>query len=280
MSDLIAHMQRTQIIPNSLAIWGLGQIGVAVKGPEGILYIDPCLSDVVREQFGDWWQRAYDPPLLPEEVTNADYYLITHDHLDHLDPLTVGPAATASPEAKFVAPGWCVDLLVGLGIEPKRIIVPPVLEPIHLAGTSLTLTVVPSAHYVKEYDADKGYRWFGYLIEWNGVAFYHAGDTIIYPDYIETLKGLPTPDLALVPINGRDYYRETEAGAVGNLLPVEAARLARDLGWGTLIPGHNDLYPNNAIPNAQIVAALETVAPRQKYKFLQPGELYYYVKGT
>jgi L-ascorbate metabolism protein UlaG (beta-lactamase superfamily) len=280
MADMIAHMQRTQIIPNSLAIWGLGQIGVAVKGPEGVLYIDPCLSDVVRAQFGDWWRRAYDPPLLPAEMTNADYYLITHEHLDHLDPLTVGPAAAASPETKFIAPGWCVDLLIGLGIEPKRIIVPPVLEPIHLAGTSLTLTVVPSAHYAKEYDADKAYRWFGYLIEWNGVTFYHAGDTIIYPDYIETLKGLPTPDLALMPVNGRDYYRETEAGAVGNLLPVEAARLARDLGWGTLIPGHNDLYPNNAIPNAQIVAALETIAPRQKYKFLQPGELYYYVKGA
>ncbi|MBX3002289.1 MAG: MBL fold metallo-hydrolase [Caldilineaceae bacterium] len=280
MSDLIAHMQRTQIIPNSLAIWGLGQIGVAVKGPEGILYIDPCLSDVVREQFGDWWQRAYDPPLLPEEITNADYYLITHEHLDHLDPLTVGPAALASPEARFIAPGWCVDLLVGLGIESRRVIVPPVLEPIHLAGTSLTLTIIPSAHYDKEFDAEKGYRWFGYLIEWNGVTFYHAGDTIIYPDYIETLKMLPTPDLALMPVNGRDYYRETDAGAVGNLLPVEAARLARDLGWDTLIPGHNDLYPNNAIPNAQIVAALETVAPRQKYKFLQPGELYYYVKGA
>jgi len=45
-----------------------------------------------------------------------------------------------------------------------------------------------------------------------------------------------------------------------------------------LIPGHNDLYPNNTIPMGEITAALATIAPRQKYKFLQPGELYYYVK--
>lgn len=279
MSDLIEQMQRTQIIPNSLAIWGLGQIGVALKGPDACIYIDPCLSDVVREQFGDWWERAYDPPLLPQEVTNADYYFITHEHLDHLDPLTVGPVAKASPNAHFVATGWCRDLLAELDVDEARVIVPPALEPIELPGTSMRVTAVPSAHYEKEYDEGKGYRWFGYIIEWNGVTFYHAGDTIIYPDYIETLKSLPTPDLALLPVNGRDYYRETDAGAVGNLLPVEAARLAHDLGWDTIIPGHNDLYPNNAIPQADIVDALQRVAPRQKFKMLQPGELYYYVKA-
>jgi L-ascorbate 6-phosphate lactonase len=278
MTHLIEQMQRTQIIPNSLAIWGLGQIGVAIKGPDACIFIDPCLSDVVREQFGDWWQRAYDPPILPEEIDNASYYLITHEHLDHLDPLTVEPAAKASPNAKFITTGWSLDILADLDIEPERVIVPPALEPIELLGTSITLTAVPSAHYEKEYDEEKGYRWLGYIIEWNGVTFYHAGDTIIYPDYIETLKGLPTPDVALLPVNGRDYYRETDAGAVGNLLPVEAARLARDLGWDVLIPGHNDLYPNNTIPQSEILHGLERVAPRQKFKMLQPGELYYYVK--
>ncbi len=47
MADLISHMQQTPIIPNSLAVWGLGQMGVAVKGPDGLIYIDACLSDVV-----------------------------------------------------------------------------------------------------------------------------------------------------------------------------------------------------------------------------------------
>jgi hypothetical protein len=43
-------------------------------------------------------------------------------------------------------------------------------------------------------------------------------------------------------------------------------------------PGHNDLLPNNTIPYAEIIDALERIAPHQKYKVLQPGELYYYVK--
>ena len=276
MSSLPEQLRTTQILPGSLAIWGLGQMGVAIKGPDALIVIDPCLSDVVRESFGDWWTRAYPSPLQPDELTEVDYFFISHEHLDHLDPATLAPAALASPEARFVAPGWCREPLTQLGVAAERIVVPRALEALQLG--SMRLTAVPGAHYEQEYDEQLGFRWLGFLIEWNTVTFYHAGDTIIYPGYIETLQELPVPDVAMLPVNGRDWYRETEAAAVGNLMPVEAARLARDLGWDTLIPGHNDLYPNNAIPQSEIITALAAVNPRQKVKQLQPGELLYYVK--
>jgi len=276
MSTLTAQMRALEILPRSLAIWSLGQMGMAIKGPDALIVIDPCLSDVVRENAGDWWTRAYPPPLLPDELTDVDYFFVSHEHLDHLDPLTLGPAAKASPAAQFVAPGWCRQLLHNLDIADDRITVPPGLKSLELGD--MRVTAVPGAHYEREYDETLGFRWLGFLIEWNGVTLYHAGDTVIHPGFIETLQSLPTPDVAIVPVNGRDWYRESEAGAIGNLLPVEAARLARDLGWDTLIPGHNDLYPNNAIPWAEISAALEAVHPRQKVKQLQPGELLYYVK--
>jgi L-ascorbate metabolism protein UlaG (beta-lactamase superfamily) len=215
---------------------------------------------------------------LPQQLTQVNYFLISHEHGDHLDSATVGPAAKASPQAQFIAPGWCVDILTGLDIPSERIMTLPALEPLTLPGTSLRLTTVPAAHYEKEYDEQRGYRWLGFLIEWNGVTFYHAGDTIIYPDYLETLRRLPPADVAMLPVNGRDWFRETDKNITGNLWPNEAARLARDLGWDTLIAGHNDLYPNNTIPMASIVEALTNLAPRQKFKILQPGELLYYVK--
>ena len=34
-------------------------MGVAIKTPDAVLYIDLCLSDVVREQLGDFWTRGY-----------------------------------------------------------------------------------------------------------------------------------------------------------------------------------------------------------------------------
>lgn len=276
--DLIAQMDRLQILPNSLAIWGLGQMGVAIKGPEGILYIDPCLSDVTRELFGDMWARGYSPPVLPGEVTNATYFLSSHEHIDHLDPQTARGIGKASPDVKFIVTGWSLDIMAEIDILAERILVPETLQPMTLAGTSARMTAVPSAHYEKEHDDQKGYRWLGYLIEWNGVTFFHAGDTIIYPGYVDMLRGLPQADVAILPSNGRDWYRETDLNAIGNLWPHEVVRLASDLGWDVLIFGHNDLFLKNAIPMSLMGQAIEQVAPRQKYKVLQPGELLYYLK--
>lgn len=275
---LLTQMNNIPIIPNSLAFWGMGQMGIAIKGPDAILYIDPCLTDVVKELSGDWWYRAYPPPIEPNAVTNATFHLASHEHQDHFDPLTVKPLAKASPNARFVAPAWCRDLLKEAEVADERVIIPKALEPITLPGTSIKLTVIPSAHYEKEYDEQKGYRWFGFLIEWNGVTFYHSGDTVIYPGYVDTLKSLPIADVAMLPINGRDWYRETLVGAIGNLLPEEAAQLSNEIGWGTVIAGHNDLYPNNTISMGSIADAFAKFAPRQPYKILQPGELFYFVK--
>jgi L-ascorbate metabolism protein UlaG (beta-lactamase superfamily) len=276
--DLLAQMQNISILPNSLAFWGMGQMGIAIKGPDAIIYIDACLSDVVRQSAGDWWYRAYPPPLEPTDLSNGAYFLTSHEHMDHLDPMTLGPAAKVAPKAKFIVTGWSVDMMAEVDIGTDRLIIPQVNQTITLPGTSIRLTTVASAHYAVEQDAQKGYRWFGFLIEWNGVVFYHSGDTIIYPGYVDMLRGLPLADVAMLAVNGRDWIRETSVGAIGNLLPDEAAYLAKEIGWDTLIPGHNDLYPNNALPMGHIVESLAKIAPRQKYKILQPGELLYYVK--
>ena len=276
---LIEHIHNTPVIPGSLGIWGLGQMGVIVKGTDATLVIDPYLTNSIGDHAGEWWARGYAPPLMPDELRGVDYYLASHEHGDHLDTMTAAPASLASPDMQFVTSGWCVDKLLNRAqVDEGQIIVPTAFEPMMLPGTSARLTVIPSAHYEKEYEPDKGYRWLGFLIEWNGVTFYHSGDTVIYPGYLESLHSLPTADVAMIPVNGRDWYRETGQNAVGNLTPEEAPQLALDAGWDMVIIGHNDLFPNNAIPNGRIVDAFDRYAPRQKFKFLQPGELYYYVK--
>lgn len=269
---LIAQIDQLTILPNSLALWGLGQMGLIVKGPDAVIYIDPCLSNVISS-------RAFPPPILPEQVNNADWVLCSHEHIDHLDPETFKPIATHSPSARFVISGWCVDQMTALEIDRSRLMIPEALQPITLPETTLTLTAVPSAHYAKEYDAEKGYRYLGFLIEWNGVTLYFGGDTIIYDDYLTTMRGLPQADVAMIAVNGRDYFRETKENLIGNLLPVEAAGLAVELGWSLVIAGHNDLVPLNTIPMGEIAQAFADHAPQQPYKILQPGELLYFVRG-
>ncbi|MBC7811564.1 MAG: MBL fold metallo-hydrolase, partial [Burkholderiales bacterium] len=137
-------------------------------------------------------------------------------------------------------------------------------------------TAIPAAHYDPEHD-ERGYRYLGFVIEWNGVTFYHSGDTIVFPGYMERMKSLPRVDVALVAANGRDAYRD-EFTVTGNLQPSEAVWLAQELGWDMLIGGHNDLYLWNTLRAGELADEVRRRNPRQKHHVLQPGELLLYVK--
>lgn len=256
----------------SLAFWGLGQVGVTIKGPTGVLYVDPYLTDSDGE--GGSLPRTFPPPLSPHEATNASAVLLTHDHIDHTDPDTVLPLAGASPEAHFVVPFTSRDTLVGSGLEADRIVVPEVGEPLEVAGARVT--AVPSAHTELEHDPERGYPYLGYVVEWNDVTVYHAGDTVVYDGLIQTLSAWRI-DVALVPINGRDFFRTTR-GIIGNTDFREAVELAETLNFGLIVPTHYDLISGNTADPGHFVSYLYGLNPMRQHKLLRPGELLYFVR--
>ena len=269
---LIGRIDALEVEGRSLVFWGLGQVGVAIKGPTGVLYVDPYLTD--SDGQGGSLPRTFPPPLSPGEVTNASAVLLTHDHIDHTDPDTVLPIAEASPEARFVAPFTSRDTLVTAGLDADRIFVPTVGEPIEVAGARVT--AVPSAHTELERDPERGYPYLGYVVEWNGVTVYHAGDTVVYDGLIETLSAWRI-DVALIPINGRDYFR-TSRGIIGNTDFREAAELAETLDFGLIVPTHYDLISGNTADPGHFVSHLYNLNPMRPQKLLRPGELLYFVK--
>src|SRR4029077_12332985 len=105
-------------------------------------------------------------------------------------------------------------------------------EPRSLSG--LTFTAVPSAHYGVEADPDRGHRWLGYVVELNGVPLYHSGDTILHDGLVDRLQKRSV-DVACLPVNGRDFWRERR-GIIGNLDARESAELAATIGADVLIP--------------------------------------------
>ena len=270
--DLIGRIDALEVGEHSLAFWGLGQVGVAIKGPTGVLYVDPYLTDSDGE--GGSLPRTFPPPLSPGEVTNASAVLLTHDHIDHTDPGTVLPTAEASPRARFVAPFTSRDTLAGAGLDANRIVVPDVGEPLEVAGANVT--AVPSAHTELERDPERGYPYLGYVLEWNGVTVYHAGDTVVYEGLIETLSAWSI-DVALVPINGRDFFR-TSRGIIGNTDFREVAELAETLDFGLIVPTHYDLISGNTADPGHFVSHLYGLNPMRPHKLLRPGELLYFVK--
>jgi L-ascorbate metabolism protein UlaG (beta-lactamase superfamily) len=237
------------------------------------LYVDPYLTDSDGE--GGSLPRTFPPPLAPAEVTNASAVVLTHVHIDHSDPHTVLPLSEASPDARFVAPFTSNDTLVEAGLDEKRILVPEIGEPVEIAGSRIT--AVPSAHTELERDPERGYPYLGYVIEWNNVTVYHAGDTVVYDGLIETLSAWDI-DVAFVPINGRDYFR-TGRGIVGNTDFRETAELTETLDFGLIVPTHYDLIEGNTVDPGHFVSHLYGLNPMRPQKLLRPGELLYFVKG-
>jgi len=275
--SLAQQINTLPVPPGSLALWALGQSGFVIKGGDTVVYIDPYLSSAVDEAGyapPGTFPRQFPPPLLPEDATNAQWVFCTHEHADHTDPKTLGPLAQASPQARFIGPANSRHILRSLGIPDGRVVVPPIDTPQTLGP--LTFTAIPAAHYGLDCDAEGGFRWLGFIIQLNGVTLYHAGDTILYDGLVERLRK-HSIDIACLPVNGRDGWRERR-GMIGSLDGREAAELAATVNAEVLIPMHNDVFAANHVTPAILADFLDRTYPRQKCHWLQPGELYFYVR--
>ncbi len=74
---LIQEIENTVVPYGMVAVWPLGQASFILKGGTTVIYIDPYVTHNP--------DRIYPAPIDPEHITNADYCLITHEHMDHLD---------------------------------------------------------------------------------------------------------------------------------------------------------------------------------------------------
>ncbi|WP_067474677.1 MBL fold metallo-hydrolase [Actinomadura hibisca] len=265
-----AGLREATVPPGMVAICPLGQAGFLLKGAGGVVVaVDPYLSDRLAHdsEFGPpgRWARRFPPPLTPGEL-DADVIVVTHEHADHFDPLTLAPALAGRPLPVVAPPVLAADIAaVGGEHVPAHAGVP-----LDLGG--VLIHPVPAAHAVEYtgpecYDVhveDGAHRFLGYVIELDaGVSVYHAGDTVGHPLLDDALRGL-RPQVALLPINGRDRVRE-EMGIIGNLTIREAAHLAGlcDARW--LVPSHHDLFAVNAESAATFVDVLDRQFPDQEY---------------
>jgi len=229
-----------------IELWWLGQSGFRLRDPaRGVtVFCDPFLS----AHDDRTWQAPIDPAGLARE---ADLVLVSHGHIDHFDRPTLKVAAAADGSRfKMILPKPLVDEAKALGLSDERVVGAQPDHTLELGG--IRVSVVPARHGVNVADAytfgeelSGGLvRYLGYVVEIGGVRVYHAGDCIPYADQIERVKAL-RPHIACLPINGRDFFRETEQNIVGNMSFREAARTANDIGVELMVPMHWELFPHN-----------------------------------
>jgi L-ascorbate 6-phosphate lactonase len=262
--------------PGGLMVFALGQASFALRGEDALVLIDPWLSTLLEEE-DEGVTRAVPPALRPDEVEAADLVCVTHEHGDHLDRRTLAAIAERVPEAIFLAPAPAVGLVERAGVPRARI--HPAHAGVALEAAGARVTALEAAHELHP-EAFGGYRFWrdergdhrclGYLVELDGHAVFHAGDTIWWPGMEDALRELD-PDLAILPINGRDAMREAR-DIWGNLTADEAAALAAAAGVPAVVPCHFDGVAGNLGDPDAFVAALAERGPGIRAHVLHPGD--------
>ena len=113
-----AQERRDQRLRGQMNITWIGQGGYLVEQNGWRLAIDPYLTDALAASHG--LHRLAPPPVAIADL-GAQAVFVTHDHLDHFDPETLGPWMQLSLACRLIGPQSVVDHGRRLGIEESRL---------------------------------------------------------------------------------------------------------------------------------------------------------------
>lgn len=221
----------------SLTLTWYGQAGFRLASGDSQVLIDPFMSE--RDN------RRYPPVAAAEDFAGITLVLCTHEHIDHLDLGFLPKFAAANRTAKIVVPAPALDQAAAGGLDRERLIGAVPGE--EFTDREVTVHPLPALHGIGDdepvkYEFLDG-RFLGYLMDIGGVRVFHTGDALVYPELAPALRDL-APDVLMVPINGRDFMRES-AGLVGNMNEDEAAWLATEVNPTYTIPMHYEMFTHN-----------------------------------
>ena len=255
----------------------LGQEGFLLKANDKYVLTDPYLSDYVDRNCNTEnvvWKRNYPSPVQPALLSFANYILCSHAHNDHADPDTLTAIYGMNKNVKIIVPVPIVKTIISNGIDKSSVIPARAFEPILLDGC--VITPIPAAHENLNKDESGNYKELGYIVEFGSIKAFHSGDMCVYPELVNILLNYK-PDIAFLPINGRDAFR-LKNGIIGNMDYREAADLSNFCKFDLIIPMHFDLYPVNNCNVSYFVDYMQTNYPNIKYHIFRVGEGFYYRK--
>jgi len=250
----------TNQVQNTISVTPLGQAGFRLLFDDTVIYIDPYLSNYVAQVEGPHLERMLPVPFMPDTVVDADWVFISHDHIDHCDPSTIKPLSLASQKCCFVCPSSLAKKLMEWGLSNDRVILTTEAEWVTLSPT-LRVTTIPAAHPEIYRDDDGQALCVGFIFEYKGRRIYHAGDTSITGEFLEILKQFMPIDIAFLPVNEHNYFREQE-GIIGNMTIREAFRLAEEIAARIVVPMHGDMFEPNQVYREEIELLYKLINPK------------------
>ena len=200
----------------------LAQAGLLFENEKTVIMVDPYFSDSVGDIDPLKKRRvAADKSFLDKE---PDIVIVTHEHLDHLDPETISEIISKSKKPiTFIAPENAYRKLVQFGGVHNYVMLNP-----HSVWSECGITF----YSVRAEHSDRSAA--GFIIDDGDKTYYISGDTLYNYDVIDEVLELVEEgvDYAFLPINGRG----------NNMNAKDAADFAYEIGAKRAIPVHYGLF--------------------------------------
>src|SRR4030095_5906763 len=265
------------------ALW-IGHSTVLLQMDDKVIITDPVLTETVCELA----RRVVDPGIDIENIPKCDLILISHSHFDHLSLGSLEILEKKSKNAALVFPKDLEKYLPDYDFKYVRMNNDNGYKNKFIGETKIIkgikVTTVYARHWGGRYGLD-GYLWgdlayTGYILEYNGLCGYFAGDTgydsLKFKEIGETFK----IQLGLIPIGA---CADCENGGTSHhVFPPDAIDLFKDINAKWMIPIHyGTMMFAQAEPMRPVYALKKIVAAQQledKVKILKIGEQYVFMK--
>lgn len=159
---------------------------------------DPVWSDRVSPLSFIGPQRIVPPAVDFENLPAVDLTLISHDHYDHLDDVTVRRLIGRFPAMRWIAP-----LRVGPFLRQRGALDVTELDWWqHHQTLGISLGCTPAQHFSGRFPWNRNSTlWCGWTVTFeNDVRVFFAGDTGLHPEFGEISSQFGPFDLAILPI--------------------------------------------------------------------------------
>lgn len=286
---LCRDIVETNVPIQMVAFWNIGQVGTVIKYPadakghSAIIAIDPYLTgSMVDDRPNTEFIREYMPPLKPEDLRICDAVFITHHHGDHMDVDTLVRLNQENDNVALVVPKPHVQSLMDEGIRRESLVPAYAGESLSIAGVDVTGIAASHTEYETDEQGNHMFLGYAFIVQppegGETLRIYHSGDTVITDDLIDTVAKIH-PHVALLPINGEDYFR-TKRNIIGNMSARSAIEFASAMGVDLVIPNHYDMFANNRDNPAHFVDYLFHEHPNLKFHMMSVGERFFYSPPT
>ena len=238
--------------PEAIGIHWFGQSSFALKSPRGtIVQVDPYFP---RERPAD--RFVHPRPPLDEAALRTDYILLTHNHLDHTFPESIGRIQAAFPRVRCVGPEESAGELRKAGIAADFTVLTGGDEADLGSMKGHAVWAKPPGGVAADGIPAPGVRHLGYVIDSGGVRLYLSGDPINtfaeHESLLQPIRRLE-PHIGLLTTHPSEGEFPFFAGS---------AKMAASLGLRAAVPAHYGCFVERNYDPLEWAAHLPAGGPR------------------